>query len=61
MAGSPCIECRSRNTELVDGDDGHFRKVCHDCDHVGGPYTSDQITHDEEQSESGQASLTEFT
>lgn len=35
-----CLKCRSTATKLVRGDDGHYRKHCDDCGHVGGPYIS---------------------
>jgi translation initiation factor 2 beta subunit (eIF-2beta)/eIF-5 len=53
--GSMCVECRSTDTRLVRGDDGHFRKECDDCGHVGGPYTSNYDGDD-----GGQASLADF-
>ena len=45
----PCIKCRSTDTDFLDGDDGHFRKRCDDCGHVGGPYTSSYDEPREEQ------------
>ena len=42
MMASECIQCGSYETELWEGDDGHFRKECNSCDHVGGPYVSKQ-------------------
>ena len=37
-----CIECSSPKTKLYRGEDGHFRRECLDCGHVGGPYISMQ-------------------
>ena len=37
-----CIECSSTETKLYRGEDGHFRRECLDCGHVGGPYISMQ-------------------
>lgn len=37
---SACVNCGSIETELRRGDDGHFRKFCDDCPHIGGPYIS---------------------
>lgn len=37
-----CIECSSPKTKLYRGEDGHFRRECLDCGHVGGPYVSMQ-------------------
>lgn len=37
-----CIDCGSTETETTRGDDGLFRKECHDCGYVGGPYVSEQ-------------------
>lgn len=39
MSGA-CVNCGNTNTPLERGEDGHFRKECDDCDHLGGPYTS---------------------
>lgn len=35
-----CIECREHDTTMECNDDGHFIKICHGCNHVGGPYVS---------------------
>lgn len=56
---SPCIECRSCDTRMVRGDDGHFRKHCDACGHVGGPYIS--RTGREAGGSSGQTSLDRFS
>lgn len=53
-----CIECRSNNTHFEDGDDGHFRKVCDDCGHVGGPYVSHIYLEDDDD---GQTDLTQWS
>lgn len=37
-----CVHCDDTDTELYRADDGHYRKRCHACGHVGGPYTSNQ-------------------
>lgn len=37
-----CLNCGSNETATYRGDDGHFRKECDDCDHIGGPYLSEQ-------------------
>lgn len=40
---SPCVGCGGQDgVEWWRGDDGHFRKECNDCGHVGGPYVSNQ-------------------
>lgn len=49
-----CVECFSYDTELYRGKDGHFRKSCHNCGHVGGPYVSSYEDDD------AQMSLTDF-
>lgn len=62
---SRCIECDSTDTRLERGEDGHFRKHCASCGHVGGPYTS-SYTDDtadaefETEPEREQASLGDF-
>jgi len=45
---SKCIECWSFNTELFEGDDGHFRKECLDCGYTGGPYVTSSILERED-------------
>jgi hypothetical protein len=53
--------CGSLDTELYRGDDGRFRRACGDCDHVGGPFASDDIRgRDEGPPSSGQAGLGDF-
>lgn len=48
---SECIECGSFETEWWRHEDGHFRKECNSCGHIGGPYVSQQTTEgDSEQS-----------
>lgn len=53
-----CVNCGGTDTELVRGSDGHFRKECDDCDHVGGPYTSSYGRDD--RPDDGQATLGVF-
>ena len=36
---SRCVKCLSANTKWFYQDDG-LKKVCLDCDHIGGPYIS---------------------
>lgn len=36
---SPCVECRSMDTEFF-REGGHFKKKCHECGHIGGPYVT---------------------
>lgn len=59
MSGA-CVECGSNDTELRRGDDGHFRKHCPGCGHVGGPYVSSQISRGDSAPGGGQASLADF-
>lgn len=54
MSTGRCIECGSSDTSLDRGGDGHFRKHCSECGHVGGPYVSNSRT------ETGQAALDRF-
>lgn len=35
------MECGSWETDLVRGEDGHFRKECNACGYVAGPYVSE--------------------
>ena len=49
---SECIECYSYNTDLSRADDGHFRKECLDCGHIGGPYVTSSILEQEDESSS---------
>lgn len=53
-----CLECGSLDTELVRGDDGHFRKECDECGYTGGPYVSSY--GDDGSGGGGQASLGDF-
>jgi hypothetical protein len=62
---SKCLKCHSNDTRLERGDDGHFRKYCDDCGHVGGPYVSsytDDSAESDFESEPSveQASLGDF-
>lgn len=66
---SKCIKCDSRDTRLERADDGHYRKHCGNCGHVGGPYTSSYVdsrgSHSEPERDveavSEQASLGDFS
>lgn len=50
---SDCIDCESNDTELFRHEDGHFRKRCKSCGHVGGPYLSQYQDEEETQGQSG--------
>ena len=54
---SPCIKCSSNKTETYRADDGHFRKECEDCGHIGGPY----VEVNKVQSTAKQASQTSLS
>jgi translation initiation factor 2 beta subunit (eIF-2beta)/eIF-5 len=56
--GSPCIECRSRNTEIYRREDGRgFEKRCHDC----GYQSSWHDGEEEEADNDPQSSLEDWT
>ena len=50
---SECIECYSHNTNLFRADDGHFRKECLNCGHIGGPYVTSSILEEGDDDSSG--------
>lgn len=35
-----CVKCGSTETKWWRSDDGHYRKECENCGHIGGPYVS---------------------
>lgn len=54
-----CISCHSLETEMYKGTDGHFRKECDSCGHVGGPYVSGYESDNSEKKE-GQTGLSDW-
>lgn len=57
---SQCVECTSPDTETYRGEDGHFRKQCNACGHVGGPYVAQQRSQTQEEEEPEVSTLDEW-
>jgi len=47
-----CVNCYERGDTEIFKEDGHFKKKCHACGHLGGPYVSNMVEGSgEEESE----------
>ena len=63
-----CVNCYEWGETEMYKEDGHYKKKCHACGHLGGPYVSEQVEgsgaveerDDEEEGESEVSTMSDW-